>query len=145
MNIHWKHWYFVPYFVHLTWRANSLEKTLMLGKIEGSRRGWQIMRWLDDITNSRDVSLSKLQEIVKFREAWHAAVRRVAKSWAQLSDWTTTMNTMLKREHITRENLYQSRKVQSQDKGTQECDIKQSPIEGNHVWIKCGNLKDTES
>ena len=79
------------YFGHLKWRANSLEKTLMLGKIEGRRRrGQQRKRWLHGITNSMDMSSSKLREMVKDREAWGTAVHWVTKSQTWLSNWTTT-------------------------------------------------------
>ena len=77
----------LQYFGHLMQRANSLEKTLILGKFEGKKkRGWQRMRWLDSITDSMDMNLSKLWETVEYTGAWYAIVHRIAKNWTQLSN-----------------------------------------------------------
>jgi len=110
----------IQYFGHLVQRASSLEKTLMLGKTESKRqRGWQRVRWLNSITNSRDMNLSKLWEIVEDRGSWHAIVHWVTKRWTQLSNWTITivLNLQKNRFRLAQKERGQGKKVSKETNG----------------------------
>ena len=122
----------LQYFGHLMQKSDSLEKTLMLGKIEGNRkRGWQRMRWLDSITHSMDMNLSQLREIVRDREALHAAARGVTKSRTP-SDWTNSLLTNLKCSGMTvTRQMYHLRMLY---KPPQPQGVKQSQLSLPYIW-----------
>ena len=122
----------LQYFGHLMQRVDSLEKTLMLGGIGVRRRGRQRMRWLDGITNSMDVHLSELQELVMDRESWHAAIHGVTKSLTGLSDWTE-LNRIIQQFYL----YVQTKRIKNKDSRTSlvaQCIRISLPMQATRVW-----------